>query len=113
MNSRIRAANRACRIFSQLQLAKPQLQGVEQNQSAQQGGPCPDYPFDRFERLNAADDTGEHPEDSSFGTARNQARRRWLRVQTAIAGPLLGVEQRRLPLEAEYAAIHIGLVEQH
>ena len=74
----------------------------------------PSEQLDRLGRLDGADHAGQHAQHAALGAARHQAGRRRLGVQAAIARPaLLGVEHRRLALEAKDRAIDIRLAEHH
>src|SRR4029077_7748676 len=112
-HGRMRAADRAIRILLQLELPKLQLQGVEQDQASEGGLTRSQDELDRPHRLDRADDAREDAEHAAFGTRGNQSGRWRLRVETAVARPALGVEYRRLTLEAKNRAVDVRLVEQH
>ncbi len=63
--------------------------------------------------LDRADEPGQDAEHARLGAARDEPGRRRLRIQAAVAGAVLGREHRRLPLEAEDAAVDVRLAEQH
>src|SRR2546430_14873971 len=84
-----------------------------QDQASNEGLTCSEDELDRLHRLDRADDAREDAEHAAFGTRRDESRRRRLRVQTAVTGPPLGVEHRRLTLESEDRAVDVRLVEQH
>src|SRR4051812_47422588 len=110
-DARLLAAHRAGGILAQLELAEPELQGIEQQKSPDQRVARADDPLDRLQCLNAPDDAGQNPQYPSLSTARNQSRRGWLGVQAPIARTLTGIEDRRLTFEAEDAAVHVRLSE--
>jgi hypothetical protein len=76
-------------------------------------GADPQDQLDRFGRLDGADDPRQHAKHSTFRAARHEARRRWFGIETAIAGPAPGREDRGLPVEAEDAAVCVRLAEEH
>src|SRR5207237_2610120 len=50
---------------------------------------------------------------ATVGAGRHEAGRRRFGVEAAVARPVLGPEDRRLALEAEDAAVYVGLAKQH
>src|SRR5262249_59800187 len=93
--------------------AELQLHAVEQQQPADQRRPGAGDEVDRFERLEAADHTGDHSHDPALGAGRDELWWRWLAVEAAIAGTAPRIEHRRLTLEAQHRAIDRGNPEQH
>ena len=63
--------------------------------------------------MDHADHARQYSEHAAFSAARHKPRRRRLGIQAAIARALLRVEDRRLTLEPEDRAVHIGLARQH
>ena len=56
---------------------------------------------------------GSDAEHAALGAARDEAGRRRLGVEAAVAGPVLGREHRGLALEPEDAAVDVGPPGQH
>ena len=109
----MRPADRAIRILAELQLAELHPQRIEDQESTDQWFANPENQFQRFVRLNAADDARQDTEDAALGTARDQPRRRRLRIQAAVARTLLRTEDRRLSFESEDTAVRVRFSEQH
>src|SRR5689334_20539034 len=107
------AAHRALGIAAQLQLAETHVEGVIQQQAADEWLPDAQNQFDRLRRLNQADDAGEYTEYAPLGAARHETWRRRFRVEAAIARTTRYAEHRRLSFEAEDAAVRVRLAEQN
>src|SRR5580704_6196907 len=107
------AANKALRIFPQLQFAEAHGQSVKQKQAANERLAFADDELQGLGGLNGAHDSRKHAEYPAFGAGRNQPRRRRFRIQTAIARPARCAEYGDLPFKAEDGSIHIGLSENH
>ena len=101
------------RILRQLDDAELHPKRVIQKKAAHERFADPEYQLDRLGRLDSSDDPRQHAQHAAFGAARDEARRRWLGMQTSIAGTLRRREHRRLPLEARDAAVGIGPARQH
>ena len=69
--------------------------------------------FDRLDRLHDADDARQHAKDTSLGTARNHARWRWFRVETAVAGPAqMRSKDGALAVEAKDGTVDVRLLQE-
>ena len=110
---RLGAAGRAVGVLAELQLAELHLQRVKDQQTPLQRLAGAEDELDGFVRLNRADDAGQHSEHAAFGAARHQPGRGRLGIEAAVAGAVRQREDRRLPFEAEDAAVDVGLAEQH
>src|SRR5918995_5400006 len=106
-------ADRAVGILPQLQFTEPHLERVIDQESSDQRLSYADDQLDRLGGLNDTDDAGQYAKDTTFGAARHEPWRRRLWIQAAIARAVLGPEHRRLPLEAEDAAVRVGFAGQH
>ncbi len=105
------AADGALGITARLELAEAHLQRIKGHESADEWITDSDDQLNRLDCLHHADDTGEHPEDTSFGAARDHAWRRWLGIETAVAGTAeMRGEDRTLSVKAEDGAVDIGLL---
>src|SRR5204863_7306437 len=60
-----------------------------------------------------ADGAGQDTKYATFGTARYESRRWWLREQAAIARPFLSIKHGQLALKAEDAAVDVGFAQNH
>ncbi len=69
--------------------------------------------LDRLVGLQRPDGAAEHPEHAAFGAGGDHPRRGRLRVQAAVAGPVLRPEDAELAVEAVDRAPHVGLALQH
>src|SRR5579884_3116546 len=79
---------------------------VEEEQPADQRLADPERQLERLVRLQRADDARQHAEHAALGARRRQLRRRRLREEAAVAGPLTRLEDRHLALEAVDRAVH-------
>src|SRR5690606_28684214 len=64
------------------------------------------------DRLDAADESRQHAEHARLGAGWRGPRRRRLREEAAVAGPLVRREDRRLSLELEDAPVDVDLVHE-
>src|SRR5580658_1335338 len=106
------AAERALRIFAQLEFAEAHGERVEEQQTAHERFTDADDELQRLGRLNRADDSGKHAEHAAFGARGDEARRRRLWIQAAIAGAIGITEDGYLAFEAENGAVNIGFSEE-
>src|SRR5690606_19851331 len=106
-------ADRTLGIAAQLQLAEAHPQGVVDEKAADERLPGTEDELDGLGCLNDADDAWQHAEYPTLGATRHEAGRRWFRVEAAVAGAALRGEDGCLALEAEDAAVRVGLAEQH
>ena len=63
--------------------------------------------------LDRADRRAQHAEHAALGAGRHHAGRRRLRVEAAVARPVLGPEHRGLAVEPVDRAPDVGLAQQH
>src|SRR5205823_6149645 len=108
LDSWIVAADGALGISADLEFLKTHLQGVVENQSADQRRTLSQDQLDRFGRLEEANQAGQDAQHAALGTAWYLAGWRRFRVQAAVARPVRREEHRRLPIEAEDAAVNVG-----
>src|ERR1051326_7108457 len=85
MNCGVGAADRAIRIFSDLQLAELHCQRVEQNQPSDQRVSFSEDQLDGFRRLHGSYQARKNAEYATLGAAWNQAGRRRFGIKAAIA----------------------------
>src|SRR6185503_10443106 len=107
------AAHRTIGILAQLQFTEAHAPRVEEQQPVHHDVRCTENNLDRFVRLNRADDSGQHSQHTTFGTRWNQARRRRLRIEAAVAGPAFGPEHARLSFKTKDRAVNVGLPGEH
>ena len=107
------AAERAIGIFAQLQFAEAHGERIEKQQAADEMFAHADDELQRLGRLNRADDSRQHAQHAAFGAGRNEARRRRLGIQAAVAGAVWVTEDCYLAFEAKNGAVDVGLAEQH
>ncbi len=69
--------------------------------------------LDRFGRLDHANQAGQNSEHAAFGAGWNEAGRRRLGIEAAIAGAVFGREDAGLALEAEDRSVGVGLAGEH
>jgi hypothetical protein len=101
------AADGALRVALQLERAELHLQGIEEQEPADQRLAGADDELQRLGGLDGAHDAGQHAEHAAFGAARDEARRRRFRIEAAIARAVLRREDRDLAVEPEDAAVHV------
>ena len=107
------AAYRAGGIAPELELAELHGPGVVEQQPADERRTRAEYELQCFGGLNRTDDAGEHAKDAAFGAARHESWRRRLGIQAPVAGSADRRKHRRLPFEAEDAAVGVGNLEEH
>ncbi len=112
-DGRALAAQRARRILAQLQLAEAHLERIEQQQPADQALADAEQQLEGLDALDHADHARQHSQDPALRARRHQPGRRRIRIEAAIAGPDPRVEHAGLTLEAEDAAVDVGLAQQH
>src|SRR5271170_949644 len=108
----MRAAERAIGIFAELELAEAHGERVEEQQTTDERFADADDELQRFGCLNRAYYSGQYAEDAAFGARGDEARRRRLRIQAAVAGAIGIAENGYLAFEAENGAVNIGFSEQ-
>src|SRR5262249_19713362 len=110
---RLVAAHRALRIPANLELAETHPQGIIEHQPTNQWLAVAEDQFHGLGRLNTADESRQDTEDATFGAARHFAGRRRLRIQATVTRSVRRIEDRRLAVEAEDAAVDVRLLQKH
>src|SRR6185503_2755229 len=82
---------------------------LEEKEPANQRLSPSDDQLDRFVRLEQAHDSGQHSKHAVRAARGSQICGRGLRIEAAIAGPLVRHEHGELPVEAENRRMHDGL----
>ena len=77
------------------------------------GSPAAQNQLDGFGGLDHADQARQNAEHAAFGARGNQARRRRLGIEAAIARPVLGREHAGLAFETENRAVDVRFASQH
>src|SRR6266478_9583940 len=103
---RMRAAEWAVGIAPDADLAEPHGQRIVHQQASDQRLPLADNEFDGFRRLDDPNHSGQHAQDPDLTTRRHHARRGWGGEKAAVAWPLVRLEDARLALKLEDAAVH-------
>src|SRR5262249_28415236 len=106
------AAHRTLGISADLELLKAHLQGIVQQQSANQRRALAENQFHRLSRLNTADQAGQNTQDSTLGTARYLAGRRRFRVKATVTRTLRWKKHRCLTVKPKDAAVNIRFPQQ-
>src|SRR6202035_1443156 len=99
-------------VLLELELAEAHLQSVEEQQAADERLADADDELDRLVRLESADDPRQHPEDPALGAGGDEAGRRRLGEEAAVAGTPGAPEDRHLALEAEDRPVDVGLARK-
>ena len=107
------SADRAIRILAQLEFAELHVQGIDQQQAANQGFAFAQNQLDDFGGLHHADQPRQDAQHSALGAGRHQARRWWLGIQAAIARAFFGREHAGLAFEAENRSVDIRFAGKH
>ncbi len=101
------AADRAVRILRQRDDAELHPQRVIHEKAAHERLADPEDQLDRLGGLDGSDDTRKHAEHAAFGATRDEAWRRGLGMETAIARTVRRGEHRCLPFETRDAAVGV------
>src|SRR5207302_9256357 len=107
------SAHRAVRILAQLELAEFHPESVKAQQSSHETIAAAEDQFDRFHRLDGADDSGQNAEDAAFGARRYKPRRRRFRIKAAVARAIGHAENGSLAFEPENRTVHVWLPQQN
>src|SRR5256885_9793685 len=94
------AAHRTVRVAPEFHLRELARERVVEEQPADEGLADPERELERLRGLNRPDHAGQHAEHAALGAAWRHVRRRRLWEEAAVARPVAGLEDRRLPLEA-------------
>ncbi len=109
----VRAAGGAVGVLAQLEGAEAHAERVDEQQAADERLADAEDELDDLGGLDDADEAGKDAEHAAFGAAGDEARRRRLGVEAAVAGAFLGGEDAGLAFEAEDAAVGVGLAGEH
>src|SRR5712664_1403254 len=109
----MRAAHRAIRVLAQLELAELHPESVKKQQSSHEIIAAAEDHLDRFHRLDGADNSGQDAEHAAFRARGHKPRRRWFRIEAAVARAIGHAENGDLPFEPENRAVHIWLSQQN
>ena len=112
-HARMRSAHRAFGVLAQLELAELQIERVKQQQPPDERPAPAEDQLDGLERLDRAHDSRQHAQHASLGATRHHPRRRRLGIEAPVARAFLRIKHRGLPLEAEDAAVDVGLAQEH
>ena len=107
------ATERAIGITFDFDLAEGGGEGAVMDETPEGGLADLGEKLNRFHRLQAANDSREHAQDTSLGSGRNRALGRGLREEAAIAGTTeVGSEDGDLSFELENRSVDKGLFEK-
>ena len=112
-DGRMRSADRAIGVLAQLEFAELHVQGIDQQQPADQRLALAQNQFDDFSRLHHADESGQNAQHSTLGAGWNQPGRWRLGIEAAVARAFFGCEHAGLPFEAENRTVDIRLAGKH
>ena len=105
----VRAAGGAVGVLAQLERAEVHAERVDQQQAADERVADAEDELDDFGGLDDADEAGENAEHAAFRAGGDEAGRRRLGIEAAVAGACLGGEDAGLAFEAEDGAVGVGL----
>src|SRR4030042_2314591 len=105
------AADDTVRVAADAHDAELHGKGIEQEQAAAERLTSAQDQLDSLDGLNAADNAGQGAQDPGVGARGHHSRRRWRRVEAAVAA-LAGQEDRGLTVEEEDAAVHQRFLEE-
>src|SRR4029077_3384913 len=108
-----RAANRAVRVLSKLELAELHSQRIEEQQSGHETISAAEDQLDCFHGLNGADDARKNAQHAAFRAGWDEAGRRRFGIEAAVARAVGHAEHGNLAFEPENRAVHVGLAEQN
>src|SRR5207247_1662202 len=107
------ATERAVRVAAQFEFLEPHIERVEEQQAADEGTAFAQSQLEDFRGLNAADNAGQHAQDTPFGATGHHPGRRRFRIKTPIAGAAeVRRENARLAFETKNRAVNIWFLEQ-
>ena len=107
------AADRALGILAQLEFAEAHVERVDEQQAADERLALAEDELDDLSGLNDADQAGKNAQHAALGATGDQARRRRLGIEAAIAGAVFGGEDAGLALKPENRPVDVGLAQQH
>jgi hypothetical protein len=105
------AAGGAGRVAGDGHAQEAHGEGVDHEQATDERLADAEEELERLGRLEGADQPGEDAEHAGVGAARDQAGRRRLGVEAAVARAVGRREHRHLPLEPVDAAVDVGRAE--
>src|SRR5438309_280230 len=105
-------AQRALGIATQPDLAEAHAERVVGEEAADQRFADPEQELDGLSRLNRSNHSWEHAQDAGLASGGDEPGRGRRRIEAAIAGALVGREDRRHALELEDRAVDVGLARQ-
>src|SRR5215210_1141058 len=109
---RVLTADGAFRVLAEFHLAQAHAQRVVEHETSDERLADPEYELDGLGSLDGADGARQYSKYPALGAARDEAGRRRLGIEAAVARAFLGVEHTRLALEAEDRAVDVGLVQE-
>src|SRR5690348_17989181 len=104
------AAGRALRVAIELQFLKLGAKRVEREQTPDEWFALFQNELDGFAGLKHADDAGQNAQHARLRAAWRERHWRRLRIEAAIAGTIVGLEDGKLAFKAVDAAMYDGLV---
>src|SRR6476659_6843762 len=107
------SAGRAIGILAQLEFAELHIQGIDQQEAANQGFAFAQNQLYDFGRLHYADQPWQDAQHAAFGAGWHQTRRWWLGIQAAIARAVPGRKHAGLAFEAEDRSVDVRLAGEH
>ena len=113
VDRRVRPADRALGVLADLHFAEGHLEGVVEQEPADQRFPGSQDEFDRLGRLNDADQARQNSQHAPLGAVGDKVGRRRLGIEAAIAGPVRREKDGRLAVEPEDRAINVGFAQEH
>src|SRR5699024_3199009 len=117
-NSGVFSRQRILCIFGDSYGTGLEAKRIKQKESSGQGIADTRNELDYLSRLQTANDAGEYTQNTGFGTAGHQSRRRRLREQVAVVGAAVAfivyiVEDRDLSLKLKDGPVHVRYVQHH
>src|SRR5262245_19324035 len=108
-DGRMLAAEWTLRIAFELHLADAHAERVVRHEPPDERFANPEEELHGFGRLHDSDHAWEHAQDTGLASGGHEARWRRRRIEAAVAGSLVGREDRRHALELEDRAVDVGL----
>src|SRR5262249_47359188 len=103
------SAGGALGVLAQLEGAEVHPESVDEQETTDERVADPEDELNHFRGLDDADQAGEDAEHSALSAGGDEAGRRRLGVEAAVAWAFLGGEDRGLALEAEDGSVGVGL----
>ena len=102
---RLVGARRAGRVAPEPELGERAVEGIEQQQAADERLADPEQDLEHLVGLEHPHDPGHDAQDAGHGAAGRELGRRRGRIQAAVARALVRHERRQLALEPEHAGV--------